>query len=178
MRIVLLALVMGCGARRNAESLVLRGGVSDQSGGGGEPTCPWTVPIAVRLEQDTVWIDEIPWGVGSASGAEAFVELMTRCGQADAVAPFRDWRDAEARPPDPARSSLGAAGAALLGGAVEGLAVEAGVAASPQGDQLGHAIREQNLAPAATPAARPVDAALQAARDAFVAALTSPPAGG
>lgn len=172
MRIVLaLVCLVGCGARRNAESLVLSGRVSDASGGGGEPTCPWTAPAAVRLEADTVWIDEVPWGVGSDSGADAFAALLARCGQADAVAPFRAWREAEAKPPEPARSSLGAAGAALLGGAAEGLAVEAGVSASPSGDQLAHAIREQNLAPAALPAARPTDPALVAARDALVAAL-------
>lgn len=164
----------GC-AKRDPGSLVLQGKVADEAGPMGERGCPWKTTEGARLEGDTLWLDDKPWTLGTSDAVEAFSTLLAVCGHAHAIRPLRDWyqaeRDAEAaRSADTTRDSLATVGAALVAGAA--VAAAGPSAASPEGDALAHAMRDQNLEPIASPTTRSTDPGLEQARAALIDALT------
>lgn len=179
MRWLLPLLLLGCAAKKEP-SLVLQERVADEAGPAGERTCPMDAISAVRMEKDTLWLNDRPWTVHDAVAVDGLAEILALCGQADAIGPLRAWRKAElaaeeARKEDATRSSAEQVGASLLAGAVNAAASAAGVAADPDGTQLSHAMRDQNLRPASAPATHPPDSALAAARQTLRDALLDPP---
>lgn len=167
----MLLILAGC-AKRNTESLALQGGIIDDPGGGGDRGCPWTAIESVRIDPDTLWINESPWSVRSPAAGEAFAELLAVCGEPDAVEPFLAWRaleqdQREQKQRDASKRSMEEVATVLIAGAAVAAAGQ-----TPGNEALSHAIRDENLEPASpdeTPAADPdVTEARQAVVDALM----------
>lgn len=177
MRFALLALLLlpACAGRKNQGSLALQGAISDQSGPSGGPTCPWETIEAVRLERETVWIDDVPWPVTSDGAVQRLEQTLALCGETDAIRPLSTWRkaekDAHEKREQGAKDGAAQIGATVLAGAVTGAASSAGMAQTPDNSQLAHAIRDKNLEPIPSTGAAPVDAELQQVRQALIDAL-------
>ncbi len=168
--LVLLALCASCSKRNSTESLVLQGRVADEAGPSGVPTCTWRPVQSVRLDRDTVWVNDSPWSVESEGAARAFVQRLELCGGAEAIAAFRSWRSEEEDAAQRRRANqpgtLAVVGATAISGAAEQAAGPGAIGA------VGHAVRDANLEPIASPATQPPDAKLEAARQQFIDSLS------
>lgn len=173
--LAVLVLLAGCAGKKQAESLALQGGISDQAGPSGTRSCPWQTLSEVRLERETVWLDDTPWSVATEGAVTRLEQAFALCGQTDAIRPLKTWREAEQEAHEarqqPAKDNAARLGATLVAGAVTSVAEEAGASPSASESQLAHAVRDQNLQPIPSPVTGARDAALDEARQALIDAL-------
>ncbi len=182
---VALALSTGC-ASKQAPALSLQGAI--QTAPVTTTGCPWSSVGAVRLERDTIWVADAPWGVATREGAEAFARILGRCGLTNAVSPFRAWRHAEAQAvgrSETLKQSAETLGTLVVAAAASAIADSDRPPHSPDGlvNQLASAttpdpenLREPQPLPPTDGPSPALVRARQALIDAIVQAPSAPPA--
>ncbi len=104
-------LLTACGARKNSQSLVLSGGVSDLPGDG-PPVCPWSPISSVEAREKAVWINDVEYDLGDELREASFLRLIEPCNLPDARSTFEAWRLhlAQPEPPDSPLSHISLGG--------------------------------------------------------------------